>query len=263
LQGEIVILGVHHPKSITETLELLNRKEIMTYPIGGGTSIENRITGDFDVTSLNQLDLNTIEVHGNFLEIGSTATIQNIFDYFVENQSYIDSVHLGISRAIDNEADITLRREATLAGILVSSDGLSRLATTLMALDSELIIEKQDGQYKMKLGNLLQFPGGFLKGQLITKLLIPVRVKFNYDEITGSDGLPLVSIGIAVWQSGRTRVILGGYGSAPSLAFDGTEKDGIEIVVRNLLMESGDKRAAAEKRSQYAGELVRKILLQV
>jgi len=258
-----VILEVHQPKSIAEALKLLNRKEIITYPIGGGTSIENCITGNFDVISLNQLSLNTIEVHGNFIEIGSTATLQNILDYFVEHQSSIDSIYLDVSRAIDNEADIALRREATLAGILVSSDGLSRLATTLMALDTELIIEDQNGQNIMKLGDLLQFPRDFLNGKLITKLVIPVRVKFNFDEVTGSDGLPLISIGIAAWQSGRTRVVTGGYGNAPSLAFDGTENDGIETVVRNLLMESGDERATAEKRSQYAGELVRKILLQV
>lgn len=258
-----MILEIHHPKSINEAVRILNRKEVKSFPIGGGTTIAKVIPGNYDVISLAYLNLDTIEIHNHFLEIGSAATLQGIIDFLEEcNEQPINSIRQNLVYAIQYDSDELLRRKATIAGVLVSSNGLSRISTILVACDTRVILDTIDGQHKKYLGDLLQLPRNFLTGGIISKFIIPISINFYYDEVTDDAGLPLASVGVAFWQSGRTRVVLGGYGKSPLLAFDGIEQDGVEEAVRNAFMEAGDNRAASEKRSQYAGEIIRKYLQQ-
>ena len=68
---------------------------------------------------------------------------------------------------------------------------------------------------------------------------------------------------MAVWPTGRTRVILGGVGNVPTLASDGPEQGGEETAAKNAFSQAGDEWATAEYRMEVAPILVRRCLLKI
>jgi len=72
--------------------------------------------------------------------------------------------------------------------------------------------------------------------------------------------LPIVCAAVAKWPSGRTRVILGGYGESPLLAMDGPNPQGADIAARDAYREAGDQWASAEYRSDVAAKLTRRCI---
>jgi hypothetical protein len=72
-----------------------------------------------------------------------------------------------------------------------------------------------------------------------------------------------VCAAVVMWPSGRTRVALGGFGSSPALAFDGSETEGVEIAARDAYSQAGDEWASAEYRQDVAGVLVKRCTSQL
>ena len=62
------------------------------------------------------------------------------------------------------------------------------------------------------------------------------------------------------WPSGRTRLTLGGFGLAPTLAFDGNSTEGVEIAARSAYAQAGDEWATAEYREEIAGILAKRVI---
>ena len=96
---------------------------------------------------------------------------------------------------------------------------------------------------------------------LITQISIPLNTKFAFEYVskTPSDK-PLVCAAVSQWNSGRTRLVLGGYGKSPLLAMDGTEADGIEAAAKNAYHEANDEWASAEYRMDVAATLAKRCL---
>jgi hypothetical protein len=65
---------------------------------------------------------------------------------------------------------------------------------------------------------------------------------------------------LARWPSGRTRLAVGGYGSAPTLAMDGTEAKGLEVAARNAFQDASDPWGSADYRMDVAAALSRRCL---
>jgi len=96
---------------------------------------------------------------------------------------------------------------------------------------------------------------------LITQIAIPLNVKFAFEYVSKTPlDKPMVSASVAQWNSGRTRLILGGYGKTPILAMDGTEADGIESAAKNAYHEAQDEWASAEYRMDVAATLAKRCL---
>ena len=71
---------------------------------------------------------------------------------------------------------------------------------------------------------------------------------------------PIVCVAAARWPSGRTRLALGGFGAAPTLAMDGPEDSGAQIAAASAYSQAGDEWASAEYRSEAAGILALRCL---
>ena len=71
---------------------------------------------------------------------------------------------------------------------------------------------------------------------------------------------PIVCAALAQWNSGRTRLALGGIGKNPSLAMDGTEANGAEAAARNAFHEAADEYASAEYRMDVAATLAKRCM---
>lgn len=249
-----MIIEYHRPKSMAEALELLARTDVVVKPLGGGSALTRPTPEQFAAIDLQSLGLNTIHDRGNFLDLGAMLTLGALLQ--------TPGMQPALDRAIHHEATYNLRQVATIAGTLVASEGRSPFTTVLLAADARLKLHP--GDEEIDLGDLLPVRSTRLIGRLITQVTIPLnaRLAYKYAARTPAD-FPLVCAAVAQWPSGRTRVALGGHGSAPSLVFDGTESEGAVIAAGEAYSTAGDQWASAEYRKMVAGRLVERCLQEV
>jgi CO/xanthine dehydrogenase FAD-binding subunit len=202
---------------------------------------------------LQLLGLNSLTKSGNNLELGATLTLQTL----------LESEHCppGLKSALKLEAPLNIRNAATVAGTLVACDGRSTFACVLQAMDAKI---EQATFDNAKVEYIITNIGEFLplrSTNLITKIIIPLNVKlaFEYVARTPADK-PIVCAALAQWNSGRTRLALGGYGKSPMLAMDGTEAEGVAVAAKNAFHEATDDYASAEYRMDVASTLAKRCL---
>ena len=252
-----MITAYHRPKTLDEALTFLSQDD--TVPLGGGTLLSHSKTDSVQVVDLQLLGLDTLTQSGNNLELGATLTLQTL----------LESEHCpeALKSSLKLEAPLNIRNAATVAGTLVSCNGRSTFASVLLAMDAK--IEQatlNDSKIEYQETNI----GEFLplrSTNLITKIIIPLNSKlaFEYVSKTPSDK-PIVCAALAQWKSGRVRLALGGYGTSPMLAMDGTEtegSEGIETAARNTYHEATDEYASAEYRMDIASTLAKRCLKKI
>jgi len=262
-----MITTYHRPKTLNEALTLLTQSNRI--PLGGGTLLSKPMADSIEVVDLQSLSLDSIKKNGNNLELGATVTLQHLLES--------DLCPDALKSALKLEAPLNIRNAATTAGTLVASDGRSTFAAVLLALDAKLEVKsidklqlvemeteshtpKQDVD-TLSLGEFLPFRSERVQGKLITSISIPLNTKlaFEYVSRTPADK-PIVCAALAQWNSGRTRLVLGGYGKNPSLAMDGTEAEGLETAARNTFHEATDDYGSAEYRMDVAATLAKRCL---
>lgn len=242
-----MITAYHRPNTIPETLDLITRPN--TSPLGGGTFLAQLKTASVEAVDLQALGLNTIQKKGNNLEIGATATLQQL----------LESAHTphALKAAIKLEAALNIRNAATIAGTLVAADGRSTFTSALLAMDAKLSLLPDNEE--LEIGNFLPLRSGKLRGKLITVITIPLNVRLTFESVARTPAdKPIVCAALACWPSGRTRLALGGYSKTPLLAMDGTESEGLEAAARNTFHEATDEWASAEYRMDVAATLARR-----
>lgn len=246
-----MITTYHRPKTLDEALKLLTQSD--TVPLGGGTLLSKGTPESISVVDLQLLKLDSITKKGNDLEIGATCTLQTL----------LDSEHISdsLKTALKLEAPLNIRNSATVAGTIVSSDGRSTFVSMLLAMDAKIdhrpLTADRPSSTVLGLSEyLLTRPK-----TLITSITIPLNVKnaFEYVSKTPADK-PIVCASMTQWNSGRTRLTLGGYGRNPLLAMDGTESNGVEEAARNAYHEANDEWASAEYRMEMAAVLSKRCL---
>ncbi|MBL8050786.1 MAG: FAD binding domain-containing protein [Anaerolineales bacterium] len=246
-----MITTYHRPKTLDEALKLLTQPN--TVPLGGGTLLSHGTSDSVSVVDLQLLKLDSITKKGNDLEIGATCTLQSLF----ESEHCPEALKI----ALKLEAPLNIRNSATVAGTVVSSDGRSTFVTMLLALDAKLDHRPLTAD---RLSSTVLGLSEYLLTRpktLITSISIPLNAKtaFEYVSKTPADK-PIVCASLAQWNSGRTRLTLGGYGRNPLLAMDGTESNGVEEAARNAYHEATDEWASAEYRMEMAAVLSKRCL---
>jgi putative selenate reductase FAD-binding subunit len=241
-----MITTYHRPQTLDEALALLNQPN--TQPLGGGTLLSHLTTDSVSVVDLQALGLDSLSVKGNDLEIGATCTLQSLLES--------KDCPAALKTAIKLEAPINIRNSATVAGTLVASDGRSPFVTSLLAMDAKVTVVSGQPAVVSVGEYLLTKPKG-----LITQIVIPLNIKFAFEFVSKTPAdKPLVAAALAQWKSGRTRLVLGGYGKSPILAMDGTEADGLDIAARNAYHEAQDEWASAEYRMDVAAVLAKRCI---
>jgi putative selenate reductase FAD-binding subunit len=241
-----MIIEYLRPQTVEEALEYLSREFPKTYPLGGGTHLNRGGQDGIAVVDLQELKLNAIAARGKNLQVGATATLEELLNH--------PSTPMALSKAVKLEVTHNLRQMATIVGTLVKADGRSPTTTVLLALDASLELRELNmAPIKVKLGDWLPQRGEFKRGRLITQVSIPLntRVAYEYVARTPADQ-PIVCAALAQWDSGRTRLALGGWGTAPLLALDGPEAGGIMEAARSAYSQSDDERASAQYRQEMA-----------
>jgi len=246
-----MITAYHRPQTLDEALKLLSQPD--TFPFGGGTLLSHSKADSVEVVDLQALGLNSLKKNGNNFEIGATATLQQLLED--------SNCPAALKSALKLEAPLNIRNAATVAGTIVACDGRSTFATALLALDAKLDI--RDSKVESRISNIGDYLPLRPRG-LITSISIPLNVKFAFDYVSRTPAdKPIVCIALTQWNSGRTRLAVGGYGKAPMLAMDGTESNGIETAARNAFHEASDEWASAEYRADVAATLAKRCLLEI
>ncbi len=249
-----MIVEYHRPETLQAALELLARSDPRTFPLGGGSALNKPSPEPIAVVDLQALGLDSIQPSGQRLVLGATVTLQGMLD--------APAVAAELKPVIRYEATHNLRQVATLAGTLVASDGRSPLATSFLALDASLTL--LPGEEPLALGDLLPMRTQLLPGRLISQVTLPVNARLAFHAVARTPAdLPQVCVAAARWPSGRTRLAVGGYGSAPLLAFDGPDDSGAETAAAQAYSQAADQWASAEYRSEAAEVLARRSLAQL
>jgi CO/xanthine dehydrogenase FAD-binding subunit len=246
-----MIVEYYRPKDITETLNLLANSPIKVVLMGGGTAIDRYSPEPFAIIDLQEVGLEVIQARGSVFEIGATATLQSL----LERREIQDALR----KSIRQEAALNLRQVGTVAGTLIAADGRSPFTTATYALDA--VLNLMPDEEKKPLGSVLPLQRKDLLKRLVISITIPLNVKlaFEYVARTPADQ-PIVCAGVAIWPSGRTRVVLGGFGEAPVLAMDGTNSAGAEAAAGDAYSHAGDQWASALYRQEVAKVLVNRCL---
>ncbi len=246
-----MITAYHRPQTLDEALALLTQPN--TLPLGGGTLLSHGIADSVQVVDLQLLGLDSLTKTGNSLELGATLTLQALLESA--------DCPTALKSALKLEAPLNIRNSATVAGTLVTCDGRSTFATTLLALDAKVEIRSSNQDSRtINIGEFLPLRSS----GLITSITIPTNVKLAFDYVsrTPSDK-PIVCVALAQWNSGRTRMAVGGYGKSPMLAMDGTESEGVETAAKNAFHEANDDWGSAEYRMDVAATLAKRCLEQI
>ena len=248
-----MITEYHRPEKIEAALQLLARQQPITVPLGGGSALNRPSDQALAVVDLQALGLDEIRPRGNFLELGATVRLEQL----LQTPELPPALH----KAVRHEASYNLRQVGTVAGSLVAADGRSPFAAVMLALDATLSL--LPGAEEISLGDVLPIRAERLAGCLITQLTIPLNTTLAYEYVARTPAdRPIVCVAVGRWPSGRTRIVLGGYGPGPLLAMDGPEAGGAETAVQDAYDQAEDAWASAAYRQATAVTLVQRILAE-
>jgi CO/xanthine dehydrogenase FAD-binding subunit len=245
-----MILEYHRPQALDQALALLSRETPPTIPLGGGTVISQMGGAGVAVVDLQALGLNTLAAQGNALVAGATVTLEQLYQH--------PDLPAALKEAIRLEATLNLRNVASVAGAVVAGDGLSPYLTVLLALDARLLW--QPGDEAMTIGDYLALKHTLRPGRLMTQISLLLQPKVQFAAVGRSPlDRPMLSVAVARWPSGRTRVAVGGEAPAPVLALDGFEAGGIEGVVSNACAHFSNQWSSQAYRNATIQTLVKRL----
>jgi CO/xanthine dehydrogenase FAD-binding subunit len=262
-----MIIEYHRPPDLSTALSLLARPQPLTVPLGGGSALNRPSSQPLAVVDLQALGLGGYRLAGKELELGATLTLDGLLAAAGEKPGQTSEPYLALQPALIRtlylEATYNLRQVATVAGTLAASTGRSPWAVALLALDAQLSLYRQSSTVleQLSLGDFLPFRHSDLRSALITQVTLPLNPQLAYEYIARTPAdLPLVCAAVARWPSGRTRLVLGGYGLSPLLAFDGPSADGLEPSAADAYSQAQDAWATAHYRRKMAPLLASRAL---
>jgi len=246
-----MIVEYQRPATISKALDLLARKSPRSLPLGGGSTLSREIRDDIAVVDLQALNLDTIRVNSDILELGAATRIQQIIDDSI--------VPAWLKIACNREMSRNLREMSTIAGFLMCATGRSPLAIALLAAD--LHARVLPGNEELSLLNILSIRANIQQPWLISEVSLDGALQLKFDFIARSpEDLPVLGIAIAKWPNGRFRASVGGFGDNPLLAYDGNNPKAIIDAVAAALRGSNDQWASEEYRQAIAPVVVQRLL---
>jgi CO/xanthine dehydrogenase FAD-binding subunit len=209
-----MILEYHRPETLEQAKKLLDRKTPVTIPLGGGTTISHPSEEPVAVVDLQSLGLDRISYEKSTVKMGSMVRLQ----FLVENSK----LPAGLIKSARREASINIRRAATIGGTLVTSDGRSPLLGCLLALDARIFWEP--GNKSIFLAEWLENDREKKPGKLISGIEFNTPEEVDYEDIARSpEDRPIAFVAVARWNTGETRVVIGGAGKSPLVGSDGSK----------------------------------------
>jgi putative selenate reductase FAD-binding subunit len=244
-----MIIEYYRPNTLEAALALLKKPN--TIPLAGGTHILTKKNEGISVVDLQALGLENIIEQDSIYRIGSATKLQQLFKYQFLPEKFKEAIKL--------ESPLNLRNMASLGGLIVTCDGRSSIATSLLSMDARIIIEP--GQKEIRLSDFILDRSNKQNYYLLVEIRIPILSYFNFEYVarTPTDR-PIVCAALSKWENGRVRLTLGGFGAAPLLVLDGLETDDFIPASQAAFSNAEDEWASAEFRSELAGILTKRCI---
>lgn len=221
----------HRPRDVGEALRLLQRTDVKTVPLGGGTNLVGQRNGEIQAAvDLADLGLDTIEYERGVLRLGAMVRLQTIVEE-------LEGVFGGLlADAARQTAGWHVRNAATVGGTLAARQFNSPLSAVLAALGAELTLTGRDEPVVWP-----DLTVGDLQGQLITAVSVPVpegETGTAYEQVgrTPAD-LPIISAVAVAREVEAGRI-------AARLVVGGLLADGLKIEDLRLSASQPDLAAA-------------------
>ena len=262
----------HRPKTLDETLRLLQRNQVSA-PLAGGTSLlPARAANVQAVVDLQAVGLDSLSVEGFHIHVGSMVCLQRL----------VESAQVGefLAEAARLEGPLTYRNAATLGGTIATGDPLSHVLIALLVLDAEVHLRLPDPA-SVSLDRILDDPHKFLNGGLITgitALSAPGAPGTAMARVARTPrDKPIVAVAVRVTREGDlcggVRIALAGVADRPIRAHDAEDrlkgqpfdKKLVDVAVRAVIQPlhpPSDFRGSSEYRCEMAAVLTRRALLE-
>jgi carbon-monoxide dehydrogenase medium subunit len=262
----------HRPKTLDDTLRLLQRDQV-SVPLAGGTNlVPGQAPHAQAVVDLQAVGLDSLSVEGFRIHIGAMVTLQRLSGSTEAGEFLAEAAHL--------EGPLTYRNAATLGGSIATGDPLSHLLIALLALDAEVHLRLPDPA-SVSLDRILDNPRKFLDGGLITGITALSAMGAPGTAMarvarTPRDK-PIVAVATRVTREGDlcggVHVALAGVAGRPIRAYDAEDrlkgqpfdKKLVDVAVRAVtqpLRPPSDFRGSSEYRREMAAVLTRRALLE-
>lgn len=247
-----MIREYHRPKTIDEALNLIKREGTFTVALAGGAVLSPRFpTNDYEVVDLQNVLPESITIEGDFVYIGAGTHLQSIVDN--------PDIPLELKRSIMRDQGLNQRNVNDIGGTIITCNGRSSIVTGLLAIDAGL--EWFPHNEEVSIGNFLVLRDDWTPRKLLTSVKYQKSVNVKQISVGRTPvDLPILSVAISQWPSGRTRVALGGYGDAPIVAFDGPDSRGSELAAASAYRDANDDWASGTYRSNVAARLVKRLV---
>ncbi len=268
------IRSYHRPGRIEDAIKLAAQG---VPPLGGGTRLL-ALPGDLpNVLDLASLDLASLQVRDEDLEVGAMTTLQALADSPLADEA---TAGLLPEACRAHSASRMIRGAATLGGEAVFGAPDSDVVAALLALNAVFVIAHGDGPIESPALRFLKKPAEDLKGGgIVRAIVLPSGIQGTaLERVAVLPSAPtLVSAAVSLSFAGprcvRARIALTGLSGRPArilqaeARFEGTTGDAkaIERVLEELVKHArfrDDAHAPASYRQAVAPVLVRRALVR-
>lgn len=217
-----MIEAYYRPETLEEAIRILQQNPGTTFPLGGGNVLSRRDLGKISVVDLQRLKLDKVERKGSTLMVGANTPLQTLVESELIPQAVKD--------AAIRDGTINLRRTSTLAGVLVSSKGVSPLGAVLIAMGAVIVTEQGGGSLALQDWIITLDPSK--PGKLVVRVEIPTETQVRYMDISKTPAdVPMAYAAMSAAKSGE-KVWVVGFNKQPAL-----------FVERSKTLEDGIKNA--------------------
>lgn len=237
----------HRPETIGEALELLNREDVSTAVLAGGTRLVPQLEDTIEeVVDLQATGLDQIKEAGNRMLLGAMVRLQAI----VEDDTLPALLRESAHRAGPN----TFRNQETVGGAVVNANPESEFLGALLVHDAEVIIQTQKNNRTLRLSEFLANVETGLQGGLLTAVSIVTGGKSAHERVARTpEDAPIVA---ALGRREGTEVYLALCGVAPTPVLAGSDE-------LDQLDPPADFRGSSEYRKEMARVLATRVLKEL
>jgi CO/xanthine dehydrogenase FAD-binding subunit len=237
------------PANLDEALRLLNRSNINTAIIGGGTYLTAHLDEAVDeIVDLQALGLGEVNYRGDHLTLGAMVRLQIIVE---------DAQAPNLLReATQREGPLTFRNVGTVGGVVVGANKESELLAALLVFEAEVSIQSKQGAQQMLLVEFLQDVPAALDGGIVTAVSLATSGKTASARVARTPAdQPIVAALVRLAPEGQLHLALCGVANTPILV----DPNNVKATVN----PPGDFRGSSAYRRQMAAVLAQRVVREV
>ncbi|MBE6054755.1 MAG: xanthine dehydrogenase FAD-binding subunit XdhB [Clostridium sartagoforme] len=260
------IKNIYEPKTIEEALDILEKKENIKI-IAGGTDVLIKLhhgnMSGIELLSIRNIDeIKAIDISDNGdIEIGSMASFTDIF----RNEIINENIYV-LSEAAVSMGGPQVRNMATIGGNVCNGAVSADSATTLFALNAQLLLRRKNEEKIVPIKDFYLGPGkvNILPDEILVKIIIRKEdyegLKGNYIKFSNRKAMDIAMLGVSVvgaFENNKfkdLRISLGVAAPTPIRCIKAEEfSKGLEVNMKNIIEISAKALLDAKPRNSWRG----------